>query len=95
MAQTDTGTTFSHEGSAAYPLQKQEHDTKNLKLLQQIKAKGNQPERFERLQRSAHKFADLIQDTCPNNDTRDALLTKLVEVVIGAYACITDEENKI
>jgi hypothetical protein len=92
MPTIDTSAVYTKDGKAAYPLQKEEEETRNEQPEQQVKAKGNQPERFLKLQTEARRLCDVIQDTCPDVPGRDVVVNSVISLVCDAYKLIEDSE---
>lgn len=54
--------------------------------------KADQPERYVAIRSTAHQFAELLLQHCPNSRERSLALTHLEEVVMWANAAIARNE---
>jgi len=54
--------------------------------------KEDQPERYEKIRNRGRKFADLINEFCPESREKSLAITKLEEAVMWANASIARNE---
>ena len=59
------------------------------------KPTGTQPDRYEHIRESALKFAELINNLCPDSREKSLAITALEESAMWANAAIARNEEKV